>query len=539
MNPADPTQPNTSQTASSQVSPFSSSVGIDIPPAPSDGVHAAPPVPAPQPATTPAVPQPFAAPAVPPVGPTTPPPPPPQNGPLNSSQSSIVTHNSGPKVPKKLLLLILSVIFLVLGVFVVVKVLLPKLTGQTQKTTITWWGLWEESQTVQPLIDEYQSQHPDVVVQYERAAKEQYRERLSNALAQGTGPDIMTIHNSWVPMFKNVLSPMPSTVFSPQEYQQTFYPVMVSDLTLGSDIVGIPTGYDGLALYVNDEIFNTYGKTPPKTWNELRDLALELTVRDEKGVIRQSGIAMGSTSNVDDWQEILGLLMLQNGADLKKPTGEFAEQAITYFTILSTKDGNWNDTLPNSTALFANGKLAMMVGPSWRAHEILQQKPELKFHVVPVPQLPKNDPNEPDMTYATYWASAVSSKSAVQTAAWDFLKFMSTKESYEKLYTNASRVRAFGQPYPRIDMRDLIASDPKVGAFISLAGTAKSWYLADRTWDGDTGINSRMAKYFEDAVNSVTKQNNLATEALGIAAAGVNQVLVDYGLVAPPAPVKK
>jgi ABC-type glycerol-3-phosphate transport system substrate-binding protein len=188
--------------------------------------------------------------------------------------------------------------------------------------------------------------------------------------------------------------------------------------------------------------------------------------------------------------------------------------------------------------MFANGKLAMMIAPSWRAHDIIAQSPTLKFRVLPVPQLPKNSPDEPDITYATYWANAVSSKSTSQAASWDFLKFLSTKESYQKLYDNAVKLRTFGEPFPRVDMRESIAADPKVGGFISLAGNAKSWYLAGRTFDGETGINSRIGKYFEDAVNNVAKSSGSvgSKAALTTAATGILQVLVDYGLAqAPPA----
>jgi ABC-type glycerol-3-phosphate transport system substrate-binding protein len=189
--------------------------------------------------------------------------------------------------------------------------------------------------------------------------------------------------------------------------------------------------------------------------------------------------------------------------------------------------------------MFANGKLAMMIAPSWRAHDIIAQSPSLKFRVLPVPQLPKNTPDEPDITYATYWANAVSSKSASQPAAWEFLKFLSTKESYQKLYDNAVKLRTFGEPFPRVDMRDSITADPKVGGFISLAGNAKSWYLDARTFDGETGINSRVSKYFEDAINSVnTSSAGNSHGALTTASNGVLQVLVDYGLAQAPAPAK-
>jgi hypothetical protein len=50
------------------------------------------------------------------------------------------------------------------------------------------------------------------------------------------------------------------------------------------------------------------------------------------------------------------------------------------------------------------------------------------------------------------------------------------------------------------------------------------------TWDGPTGINSLMSKYFEDAINAVNS-GTTANAALTTAAAGVTQVLQQYNLI--------
>lgn len=395
---------------------------------------------------------------------------------------------------------------------------------------ITWWGLWEDQSVVQPLITSYEASHPGVKITYIQQSQEDYRERLTNALAKGTGPDIFTFHNSWVPMFKNDLDALPSSVMNPSDYAKTFYPVMSSDLVNGNSIVGIPIGYDALTLYINEDIFNKAGATPPTTWDDLRTLARQLTIKDDQGTIIQSGVALGETSNVDNWQEILALLMLQNGVDLSNPTGKPAEDALTFFTLFSTTDGVWDATLPTSTQAFAAGNLAMYIAPSWRAFEIEQASPNLKFKTVPVPQLPKDNPNELDITYATYWAQGVWAKSPNKTAAWNFLAYLSTQDSLQKLYQNESAIRGFGEPYPRTDMATLLSSHPIIGSIISQAPGAKSWYLDSRTFDGDTGINTQMSNYFGDAVNAVVGGKETATQALATVAQGVSQVLLQYGM---------
>jgi len=93
-------------------------------------------------------------------------------------------------------------------------------------------------------------------------------------------------------------------------------------------------------------------------------------------------------------------------------------------------------------------------------------------------------------------------------------------------------VRSFGEPYSRVDMANLLTSHPILGSIITQAPGARSWYLASRTFDGPTGINSQLANYFGDAINAVADGKMTSDKALQTAAAGVAQVLAQYKLIA-------
>lgn len=400
--------------------------------------------------------------------------------------------------------------------------------GPKGPVELVYWGLWEDSSTIAGLISEYESKNKNVKIKYLKQSKEDYRERLANSLAKGAGPDIFRFHNTWVPILSSQLASLPPAVMDAATYQKTFYPVAAGDLRRGADIVGIPLMFDGLGLYINENIFGQAGKSPPGTWDELRKLALELTIRDQSGRIEQAGAALGRTENVDHWEDILALMMLQNGADLANPTGKLAEDSLAFFTVFAKQDGVWDKTMPPSTQAFAAGKLAMYFGPSWRAFEIKTLNPGVSFRVVPVPQLPKTRPTDPDITWASYWAEGVWSKSKYQKETWEFLRFLASKDSLQEMYQLTSQSRLFGPPYPLPEMAGLLKDDPVVGAFVSQASTSKSWYLASRTFDGATGINSRISAYFQDAVNSVAKAEKDPKEALETVASGVRQVLSSY-----------
>lgn len=443
---------------------------------------------------------------------------------ISAPPSEVIT--SGANGGRRLALILGAVAVVALVIILLIKFILPLLSPK-QVIELTWWGLWEDENIIAPVIAEYEAANPGIKISYVKQSQKDYRDRLQSALESGEGPDIFRFHNSWVPMFKSQLDPVPVSVMSPSEFSQAFYPVAVNDLTSGTGIMGIPLEYDAITLFINTDIFNQAGREPPKTWDDLRQLAVSLTIKDDRGVISQAGVALGEVVNVDHWQEVLALLMIQNRGNISAPSGERAETALRYFTLFSQVDKVWDSTLPSSTLAFANGKLAMYFGPSWRVFEINQQNPSLKFRTVPLPQIPKAIPSEPDISYAIYWVEGVNAESSKKEEAWKFLKFMSDASTLEKFYKNAAAVRGFGEPYPRVDMANLLADHPILGSIMTLAPNAKSWYLAAATHDGPSGINSQMEGYFIDAVNSV-KKGGSAKAALETLSAGIQQVLGQY-----------
>lgn len=406
------------------------------------------------------------------------------------------------------------------------------------KGEIIWWGIMEEEAVVRPLIEQFEEENPNIKVIYNRQSEEDYRVRLTNSLAGGKGPDIFEFHNSWVPMYFSELSTLPADVMSQSEFSQTFYSIIVSDLLTKDGLVGIPLFYDAITLYINEDIFASVAKQPPTTWNELGDLVNPetgvLTLTDDRGAIIQSGVAIGKTKNVDFWQDILGTMMSQNGADLKKPIDSQSDDAVSYYREIG-KDV-WDESLPQSTAAFAQGVVAMYFGPTRKAYDIASMNSNLRFKTAPMVQLPKNTPTDPDVAYATYWVQGVWNKSTNKDDAWKFLRFLSERSSLEKLNSERKAVKNFELASPRMDMARMYLQDPILSSVVAQADNARSWYLADETFDGETGINSKVAELYEEVVLSKDKPKNTLEEM----APSLAHLLSKYGIVkVTPTPKEK
>jgi len=437
------------------------------------------------------------------------------------------------------------VILLLIGTglfFLVTKIVLPWLkekqgqSGSSQETetvNLKYWGLWEAESIMKPIIEEYQKKFPNVVIDYSQQSYKDYRERLQSALARGDGPDIFRFHNTWVVMLNKELAPAPAETASALNLEENYYSVANRDLINGSQVLGVPLGIDGLALFYNSQLLKEAGKAYPTTWEEVQRTAVDLCVAETEDQacqpgekIKTAGVALGAANNVDHFSDIIGLMMLQNGVDLAQPTAALMEDALEFYTLFTKRYGVWDETLPNSTYAFATEKVAMIFAPSWRAHEIAQINPELEFKTTAVPQLPGTK-----VSWASYWVEGVSNKSDQVQAAWEFLEYLSNPEVLTKLYTQASQVRDFGEPYPRKDLAEHLKDDPIVGAFVEQAPYAQSWYLCSATHDN--GINDKMIKYFEDGLNSILAGESIS-QALVPVVQGINQVLSQYGLATAP-----
>lgn len=380
---------------------------------------------------------------------------------------------------------------------------------------------------IKPLLAEYQSKNPNVVINYERKSSLNYRTRVQTQAREGVGPDIFRIHNSWLPMFRNDLAPAPAEVFTLSDYKGFFYPVAADSFTAGNQIYGAPMEVDGLALFYNEELLAGIGGKPPKNWQEFIDLAVKMTVKDESGV-KTAGAAMGTAGNVDHWSDILGLLLLQQpGVDLANVATTQVAEVLRFYTgfVTDPKKKTWDVNLPKSTDMFASGRLGFYFAPSWRAHELRVANPNLKFKVAPVPQL-----SGKSVAWASFWGEVVSAKSQNPTEAWKFIEYLTSAQSQRSAYQQASQIRLFGEPYSQVSLSGELVADPIVGAFVTQGPNYKFWYLSSNTFDN--GLNDEMIKYFEDGINAMLAGTNAST-VLQTVDKGVKQVLDKYTKPAP------
>lgn len=422
--------------------------------------------------------------------------------------------------------------------------------------TLTYWRVFDDTDAFQEIIAKYRELHPYITIQYRKLRYEEYENELINALAEDRGPDIFSVHNTWMKEYETKIVPMPATITmaypvitgklkkevtselrtynSPtlKQIRDSFVDAVSYDvISNDGQVYGLPLSVDTLAMFYNKDLFNNAGISQvPQYWNRefLQDVK-KLTKQDPTKDLVQAGVGLGGSANISRFSDILSLLMMQNGAimmdngqvlfDKIPPASQSNNynpgiEALRFYTDFANagkESYSWNNTLPNSLDMFISGKLAMYFGYSYDLPTIKTQAPKLNFSVAKFPQIEGTPPT--NINFANYWIEVVSKKSTHQDEAWDFIQFI-TKEEQAKIYLEKTK-----KPTA---LRSLVAaqrSDNEIGVFADEVLTAKSWYKGKNSPAAedaikemiDTVINNpgaRISDIIEEAASKVQQTIN-------------------------------
>lgn len=399
--------------------------------------------------------------------------------------------------------------------------------------TLNYWRVWDGPDAFQEILSRYRELHPFVNIKYRKLRYSEYEEELIDAFATGRGPDIISLHNTWLHKYqeKGLIAPMPpqTEIVYPviegaikketipelrteksltlKELERKFVDVVYDDVVIEVDgqekVFGLPLSVDTLAMFYNKDLFNNAGITSPaKYWSrDFQQDVKKLTKQDNTGRIVQSGASLGGSDNIERSSDILSLLMMQSGAVMmengnvkfhQKPE-EFKDRsnylpgvdALRFYTDFANPAKEvycWNKSLDKAIDLFAQNRLGMMFGYSYMLPEIKTAAPKLNFSVAKMPQIP-DTPTE--VNYANYWVEAVSNKILTDPenlkngrdyarhkfdAAWNFVQFL-TEAKQARSYLDATN-----KPTALRELVEEQRNDQEVGVFAEQILTAQSWY---------------------------------------------------------------
>ena len=264
-------------------------------------------------------------------------------------------------------------------------------------------------------------------------------------------------------------------------------------------IYGIPERVDDRALFYNKDLLKRAGfvdakgeAQPPRTWNELEQMASKLTEHDTRGRITQLGFAPNFGNAwlyLYSWMNA-GQFMSDDrrNCTLDSPP---VVQALAWMTRVydslggaekefafeGTAQSGQRSAPPGQLDLFVQGKVAMKIDGYWIFPEVLAQYGQGLNYAVTLPPLPAGRaPGENNAySWVSGWCYAIPSTARQKEAAWELLKFMSSQRAREIIgESERLRLQSIGRIYVPTQnanrhinewaFQKYIASDPTIPA---------------------------------------------------------------------------
>ena len=445
----------------------------------------------------------------------------------------------------KVLVFLIGIVMVTVGFSGCVK----KQVKNVPQVELEVWGVFDDSDMLKEVNAKFSEMNPYVSdVNYKKIASNitEFEKQFVNAMANGTGPDIIYFKNSWLPKHGDKIIPMPNSEQALATFKKQFVDVAYDDFVYKNNIFAKPLYCDTLALYYNNDLLNQAGiVSPPRTWDELKKDVQLLTKVDDYGNIKQSAIALGRSANpgaVNRAGDIMMLLMLQGGAVMnngnsleadfsnsKFPNVNPGVGALKFFTSFANGASpyyTWNTKQDYSVDSFRYGRTAMMINYSYWHDRLKRSDPKLDFNIAPVPQTSLNGNNT--VNFASYWGLAVAKNKKISAEAnyneaervkqaWNYIHFMTNTANQNGGYdATVTYLQNTHKPPARRDLVESMKNDLALGVFAQQALTAKSWRQVD---------NDAVDKIFKDMIDVVNRGAMAVDEAVTTAEERVNALI--------------
>lgn len=306
---------------------------------------------------------------------------------------------------------------------------------------IEFWYWTGASDLFKSVVNQYTTIHPNVKITLVENPYDDYWTKLPLALQGSNGPAIFNVHNSHHENLINYLAPYDIPV---EDLEEDF--VGVSAHVIDGKVYYTDYGMMTATMYYNKAMWSAAGLTEadiPTTWDQFREVAKKLTIRDEKGELIQAGFSFNGGAQGD----VLGM-QYQYGQNLFTEDGKvtFNNDAIKtvvqrmkdIYEVDGSGDYNFGN---NSGDNFGQGMIAMYLGWGFM-HGLFQALwPETEFGSFEIPT-----PTE-DVPYAYHRYNGESTfginKNAPadqQAVAQDIVRFFLANDQLQKEFVLANSI---------------------------------------------------------------------------------------------------
>jgi multiple sugar transport system substrate-binding protein len=387
-----------------------------------------------------------------------------------------------------------------------------------EKVTLSY-GVWDKNQmpAMEEIVKTFSQSHPNIEVKVELTPYKQYFTKMDAAATGGSLPDVFWMNGPNIAKYasNDMLLPLDEKIAADGVDMGNYPKALVDLYTVDGKPYGLPKDFDTIGLWYNKKMFDEAKiPYPDATWdlNKLREAAQKLT-DPNKGVW---GIAARQYSQENYYNTIL-----QNGGFIisedKKTSGYDKPEAIAglkfWVDLIKDKISPTAAQMDETSAsqLFESGKLAMLYDGAWMVSEFNEN--EYTKDKVDVAPLPKG---KEDTSVIHGLANVVAAGTKHPNEAWEFVKFLGSKEAAEIQASKGAAIPAFNgtqetwiKSVPSFNLKVFIDQAAKAKAYPVSKDTSK-WVQAEsdyltKAWSGELSIEDA-AKQLAAKMNELLAQ---------------------------------
>ncbi len=334
-------------------------------------------------------------------------------------------------------------VFVVMALVMVLS-LVPMVSAQDPVTVKLWMHIHPPRVELdEALIAQFMEENPDIVVEYTTVPDQEWDPTLATALASGSGPDLFNQATFAFGDYysQGILAPVDPVAAGYADQQAIFDAYAYGDTLLAGAVFdnvlyGLPTELSAYACYTNDDLWAAAGLDPatdfPATWEEMKEVAEKLTIRDANGALVQRGFDF-IWSNSIFTMLILNPMVQQLGSDM---IDEVALTAHIDTPEVRQVMGYWNDWVntwklggPQYTFTrdaFLAGEMAIDCDMgNWGVPQVVNAGINYSLH--PQPRWADAVNNSAMANYAYFFMVNSAAAPEVQAAAWKLASFLTSE----------------------------------------------------------------------------------------------------------------
>jgi multiple sugar transport system substrate-binding protein len=299
---------------------------------------------------------------------------------------------------------------------------------------LSGWGASPvEQRLLNSVLRDFEAIHPAIQVRFEVIA-DQYMDVIKTRLIGDAAPDVFYLDALEAPflMQQNVLEPLDAYI-APSFDLDDFEKNLLQPFTAQSRIYGLPKDYSTLALFYNKKAFAMAGiAQPPKTWQELRSSAKQLTLdRTQDGKPEQYGFGMIAELPRQAHTVVAMGGQVVDTAGYATFATDTALKGLALGVEQYQRDRSSARPLDvganTGSEMFGQGKAAMVAEGNWAIPYLKDTFPELDFATAELPQI-----NGKPATMVYTVAYVMNRQSQHKREAWELIAYLTGEKGMEK-----------------------------------------------------------------------------------------------------------